>query len=270
MTPERKIFLLQNAVLKEAVIDYLSYETELPEEVKKEQKAETAAKAKKLQRELVDKPGPLFKIAKVRISGSTFGLVNKTSKPEYRLFMEDVDLEAGNFTNHFNEGPASLFLRGRFMGSGDTSVSATFRPEKEGPDFDIRIAIKDTRMKSMNDLFRAYGNFDVSAGFFSFYSELTVVRNRVDGYVKPLFRDTKVYDKRTDKEKGEFRKLYEGLVAGVANLLENRPREAVATKAPVTGTLGDPKAGTWTALINIVRNAFFQAILPGFEKNIKE
>jgi hypothetical protein len=270
MTPERKIFILKNAVLKGAAIDYLSYATQLPQEVKKEQKAETAAKAKKLQREIVGKPGFLFKIEKVLISGGTFGLINKTSKPEYRLFMEDTDLEASNFTNHFSEGPASLFLKGKFMGSGDTSVSGTFRPEKEGPDFDLRIAIKDTRMRSMNDLFRAYGNFDVAEGFFSLYSELTVVRNHVDGYVKPLFRDTKVYDKRTDKEKSTFRRLYEGIVGGVADLLENRPREAVATKTPVTGTLGDPKTGTWTAVVNIITNAFFQAILPGFEKNIKE
>jgi hypothetical protein len=270
MTPKSTLCIVKEASLKDAAIDYLSYAGPLPEEVEKEQKAETAEKAKELQRKFVDKPGLLFRIAKVRISGSTFGVVNKSAKPEYRIFMEEMDLEAHNFTNRFSEGPAGLFLRGRFMGSGDTTVSATFRPEKEGPDFDIRIAIKDTRMRSMNDLFRAYGNFDVSAGFFSLYSELTVVHNRVDGYVKPLFRDTKVYDRRTDSERGEFRRLYESIVGGVANLLKNRPGDAVATKAPIKGTVEDPQAGTWTALVNIVRNAFFQAILPGFEKSIQK
>ena len=53
----------------------------------------------------------------------------------------------------------------------------------------------------MNDLLRAYGNFDVTAGFFSFYTELHVKDNAISGYVKPLFRDMKVYDKRKDKEK---------------------------------------------------------------------
>ncbi len=268
-SPDRKIFILNDLTLKNGAIDYLYYAVPLPEEVKEARKAETAASAKKLQKELVNKPGLLIKAKKIRITGGNFGIVNETAKPSYRVFMKETDLELSNFSNHFSEGPATLFLKGQFMGSGDTAVSGTFRPEKKGPDFNVRIAIKNTSMPAMNDLFRAYGNFDVSAGAFSFYSELTVKNNNVTGYVKPLFRKMKVYDKRTDKEKGEFHKLYEELVGGVAKLLENRPRKAVATETPVSGTLGGPKTSTWDALVNLISNAFFNAILPGFEKNIK-
>ncbi len=123
-------------------------------------------------------------------------------------------------------------------------------------------------MKAMNNIFRVYGNFDVARGLFSFYSEVTVKNDKVTGYIKPLFRDMKVYDKRKDKEKGEFRKLYEQIVGGVAKLLEN-PRKAVATKAPVSGKLEKPHLSTWDAIINIFQNAFLHSILPGFEKNIK-
>jgi hypothetical protein len=124
-------------------------------------------------------------------------------------------------------------------------------------------------MRPMNDLLRAYGNFDVTAGLFSLYSELSVKRGRVEGYIKPLFRDIKVYDARQDQEKSLFHKLYEGLVGGVAKLLENTPREEVATRTEVSGALENPQTSTWQTVINLVKNAFFKAILPGFEREIR-
>ena len=59
-------------------------------------------------------------------------------------------------------------------------------------------------MRAMNNLLRAYGNFDVTAGLFSLYSELSVKNGRVEGYIKPLFKDMKVYDARQDHEKSLF------------------------------------------------------------------
>jgi hypothetical protein len=97
-----------------------------------------------------------------------------------------------------------------------------------------------------------------------------VQNNKVSGYVKPLFRDVKVLDKRTDREKSAFRKLYEGLIGGILNLFENVPREEVATETPISGTVRNPEAGTWAVLVNLVQNAFFQAILPGFEGSIEK
>jgi hypothetical protein len=72
------------------------------------------------------------------------------------------------------------------MGSGVTAVSARFRPEQQGPDFDLNVRIENPDMKAMNDLVRAHAKFDVVSGVFS---ELHVKNGRVDGYVKPLFRD---------------------------------------------------------------------------------
>jgi hypothetical protein len=120
----------------------------------------------------------------------------------------------------------------------------------------------------MNNLWRAYGNFDVVAGIFSFYSELKVRQGKIDGYVKPLFRDMKVYDRRQDKEKSVFRQLYEGLVGGLSSLLKNRPREEVATQVPISGDIESPQTSTWQTVLNLIQNAFFKAILPGFERQV--
>jgi len=123
-------------------------------------------------------------------------------------------------------------------------------------------------MRGMNDLLRAYGNFDVTAGLFSLYSELKVKNGHVEGYIKPLFKEIKVYDARQDNEKTSFRKLYEGLVGGVDKLLENTPRDEVATRTDVSGPLQNPRSSTWQTVINLVTNGFFKALLPGFEKEV--
>jgi hypothetical protein len=74
-----------------------------------------------------------------------------------------------------------------------------------------------------------------------------------------------VYDARQDQEKNLFQKIYEGLVGGVSQLLENVPRQEVATKADISGPLENPQASTWEVLLNLIQNAIFSAILPGFE-----
>lgn len=227
-----------------------------------------AVKVGKAAGKVSNKPQIQLRIDRMRLSESNIGVVNRNSSPPYRVFIADTDFTMTNLTNHFIEGPAKAQLSGKFMGSGITRASAEFRPEKSGPDLDLLVKIEETRLKDMNDLFRAYGNFDVSAGLFLFYSELHVRNQRVSGYLKPLFKDIKVYDKRKDREKSVFHKLYEMLIGGVAKLLENPPREEVATVVDIAGPVKKPQMSTWQVVVQLVKNAFFKAILPGFEREV--
>jgi hypothetical protein len=243
--------------------DYVTSKRTAPKEERtREQVAEKAE-------EVSNAPGVVLRIDHATVHARSIGFVNESANPGYRVFLDQVELELRNLSNHFEEGEATAALTGQFMGSGRTVARATFRPEEHGPDFDLSVRIEDTKMRALNDVLRAYGKFDVVSGLFSFYSELAVKGGRIDGYVKPLFRDLDVYDARQDKEKGLFRKLYEGLVGGISKLLENRPREEVATKAEVTGPVKDPKASTWEILVRLIQNAFFQAILPGFDQELR-
>ena len=58
------------------------------------------------------------------------------------------------------------------------------------------------------------------------------------------------------------------MVGGVAGLFENRPRQEVATKADITGPVGNPETNTWQIIGAVIKNAFFKAILPSFEKDV--
>ncbi len=102
-------------------------------------------------------------------------------------------------------------------------------------------------------------------GKFSLFSELAVRNGRVDGYVKPLFADMDVYDREQDSKKGIGRQAWEAVVGGVATLLENRPRDEVATRADLSGPIENPNASTLQIVIGLIQNAFFKAIVPGLE-----
>ena len=259
--PEIQIARLRNLEADNLELDYIHYaETEQKER-------ERVKKAAEVTQEVSNKPGLLLRVDNLQLKGQ-LGMVNKATNPSYRVFCNSMNLHLTNFSNHFRNGEAQARLQGNFMGSGRTLATATFRPEKNGPDFDLNVKIEDTRLKSMNNLLRAYGDFDVAGGSFSLYSEISVKNDNIEGYLKPLFKDMNVYDRRQDKEKDIFSKIYEGLIGGIANLLKNEPREEVATRADLSGKVENPETSTWQIIIKLVQNAFFKSILPGFEHEV--
>ena len=229
---------------------------------------ETRQKAAEAAKQANNAPGLLVKINELRLTRSTVGYVNKTTNPAYRVFLADADGALTNLSNQQVEGTAVAKLKGSFMGSGTAHAEATFRADKAGPSFNVGVRIEEVDVTRLNDLFRAYGRFDVASGRFDFYSELDAKDGVVTGYIKPLFQDLQVYSKEQDKDKPALEKMYEHIVGGVAKVLKNRPREEVATKAQVIGRIDNPKVGTLAALGGLVENAFFKAILPGFDAEI--
>jgi Domain of Unknown Function (DUF748) len=262
--PDVQKILISNVTLNGLDADYLHQEkgTAPTEKATKE--------VGKVARKTANEPTLEVKVDRLDIKGGRIGYVNQAAKPPYHVFLERTNLEIENLSNHLEDGVARARLAGNFMGSGPTKVQAAFRPEKEGPDFNLELSIEKTDMRRMNDLFRAYGNFDVVAGQFSLYSEISVKQGKIDGYVKPLFSEMNVYDQRQDREKSLFRKMYEGLIGGLSGLLQNRPREEVATQTTVSGDIEAPQASTWETVVRLVQNAFFKAILPGFEREVSQ
>ena len=125
-------------------------------------------------------------------------------------------------------------------------------------------------MAAMSDLMRSYANFDVAAGNFSMYSEIKAREGKIDGYVKPLFSGLEVVDQRPGEEESFWHKAYIKVIQGLSKILKNRPRQEVATKVQITGDIEKPQTSTWQMVVNLVQNAFFKAILPGFDRELQE
>jgi hypothetical protein len=258
--PKVKIAHLKELTIQGMNLDYLHSRRTAKSE------KETAVVVKKTARKLSNSPGSLIRADQIFLSGCTLGVVNKAAKHPYRVFLAETDLQLSNFSNQFTQGPAQAKLKAKFMGSGTTTASATFRPARVGPDFDLYLKIEESRLTAMNDVLRSYGNFDVSAGIFALVAELHIKNDRISGYIKPFFKDIQVYDKRTDKNQGTFHMFYEKMIGGVATILENRTRQEVATKIIISGPVGKPETSTLQIVIELIKNAFFRAILPTFDK----
>jgi Domain of Unknown Function (DUF748) len=254
------VVAIKELLLEGAKIDYVH----AAETTHKE--ARRAVKVAKQAKELHQDPSVRIKVEHGKILNSEVGFVNKATSPDYRVFITEMNVDMDNFSNRLEEGTGVVKLTGKFMGSGPTVATGTFRPEKPRPDFDLDVKIIKTNVDAFNNVLRAYGDIDTHKGTFAFFSELSVKDNRIQGYVKPFLKDVEVYDPQQDKEKALTRKVYEAVVGGALGLLENTPRNEVATKTDLSGPVENPQANTWEIAGKLVQNAFFKAILPGFEK----
>lgn len=213
-------------------------------------------------------PQLALRIKQGKLSNGELGFVNKNIEPNYRVFVAQLNMNIHDFSNRFDQGTGKVDLTGLFMGSGKLTANALFRPQKPLPDFDLKVKIVKTALKSMNNILRAHAGADVTSGNFAFFSEMTVQRGTVDGYVKPFFKNVEVYDPAQDEDKSVFKQVYEGLVDGIVTMFKNEPQDEVATETEVKGPLEDPRASTWDILINLVKNAFLKAIVPGFKHSL--
>lgn len=254
---------LRTVQIDDIAVDYVhSAETAQAE-------AQRIEKVKEQAEDLAKRPTVSAKVDTFSLRNATLGFVDETTTPDYRLFLANTALDVRGFSNRSETDPVDIDLSGVFNGTGKTKLKASFLPRQRDPDLEMALQIEDADMQKMNDLFRAYGNFDVVGGHFSFYSQLKIKNDKIDGYVKPLFRDLNVYDLRQDSKKPIFHQLYEVVVGGIGELLENR-RDQVATQATIAGEAGSPELSTLEVVINLFRNAFFNAIMPGLEKAIRE
>lgn len=256
---ESTIVAINELRLQDASIDYVHSAATKPSEVRHVK--QVAKKAK----EAHQNPTVLVKVEHGKITNSEVGFVNTATDPDYRVFITELDMDVNNLSNRLEEGTGIVKVTGKFMGSGRTEVKGTFRPEKPRPDFDMNVKIVKTKVDAFNNVLRAYGDMDTHQGIFAFFSELSVKDNQIRGYVKPLLKDVEVYDPEQDKEKPVAKKLYEAVVGGVLGLLENKTRDEAATITDMSGPVENPHADTWQIVAKLVQNAFFKAILPGFE-----
>lgn len=259
--PKITRLMLERVLVEGVEIDYTH--SARTAEVEKARAQETARAAKQVANE----PSVELRIERFDVVKSSFGFVNQAASPPYRIVLTDTDLSLEHLGNQQSQGPAVARIRGRFMGSGETRITAKVQPRTGSADVDLTAQIERVDMASMKDLVRAYGGVDVAAGEFSMYSELRMKDGALSGYVKPLFRGVKVGgDGEGAQEKSLRRRLYEGLVNIAGKILKNRARGEVATVVTLGGRVDQPQFSQWQVVGRLLQNAFIRAILPGYEE----
>ncbi len=254
---------VDNATVDKVALGYLHAPSTQQAEAKR-----VEATGKQIEKQN-NRPAVDISVREFDVTNSSFSYTDQTKQPAYRLFLADSDLTLKNLSNHQHQGPAALTLRGKFMGSGDTSLSGNCLASQNGPAVDVNLAVQNTDMPSMNDILRAYGRFDVAAGQFTVFSEIKIRDREISGYVKPMFSNLQVYNYQKDKGTGVLHQAKELMIGGASHLFKNRSTQQVATKVDLTGKLTGPDISNWQAFVEVVHNAFIQAILPGFDRAVR-
>jgi hypothetical protein len=180
------------------------------------------------------------------------------------VFAQGVALELENLDNHSDHGRSRFHARGVFMGSGQTVFSGGFLASAKPADFDVRLKVDDTKLTDLNPLLLSSTGVDVAQGRLSVYTELTVKNGRIEGYIKPLFKNLKISEHEKDKGKPLLKRVELHLLQFLAWVLKNHTTQEVATVIRVSGSTADPKADEWDVIWRLIGNGFADAILPGF------
>lgn len=176
---------------------------------------------------------------------------------------------AGNLNNSADETsklPSTIVADGKAY-DGTIHINMKMNALNKQPTFDLAADIKGANLVKMNSFLKAYGKFDVSKGTFGLYSEFAAEGGKFKGYVKPIIKDLKVRGTE-DKKDGFFQKAKEALIGLGGNILKNPKKKQVATKIPIEGTFKDTSIDSGSAIWEVLKNAFIEALMPSIDNEI--
>ena len=214
-----------------------------------------------------------FRVDKFELENGTVALretdehADKKGKgPEQTPFLTDVHIVVTNLTNSAQLSDslvATAKVSAKITGTGDIVLTLHLDPTKKEPRFDMATEVQKFQLASLNDLLEWQTGLHFTDGSFSLYSEASAADGGFKGYIKPLIENLKATNAGEKKSVGQ--KVKVAVVNVAAKIFENRKTDEVATKVPFEGRFENPKSSIWDAVINLLRNAFIEAIKPGLD-----
>lgn len=223
-------------------------------------------------REQLNKLLPIT-LNEVRVVEGRVSFRNFTSKPPVNLEATQVQASLYNLTNVADaqgERVARFEGQARLLGHAPLESRATFDPFKNFEDFDFKLRATGIELKRLNDFAAAYGKFDFNAGTGDLVIEAKADDGQLSGYLKPLLRNVEVFNWRqdvTEQDQSFFRSIWEALVGGGQEVLQNQAKDQFATRVELNGNVRQRNISAFKAFLGILRNAFVQALNTGFESS---
>ena len=207
-----------------------------------------------------------FRINSLAVRRGSIHLRAFAMDPPVDASLNDLEASIENLTNIHDELTpmvATVTATGLVFDQAKFEYQMKIDPASYHPSFDLAMRLIGLDVTKTNDLTRAYGSFDFEDGWFDLVVEIKSTEGRLEGYVKPLFRNLQVLNLKKDvPEDNVIQVFWEALIGGVSEVLENQPRNQFATVIPVTGDLTSPNTDIFATIGNVLRNAFVRAYMP--------
>lgn len=211
-----------------------------------------------------------LKVNRFNVHEGQIQYIDHNSNPPVDVSLTAAEITGINLINSYDSVgtmlPASIRATANIY-DGTLNFNMKLDPLAEDPTFDMNAELKNTDLVKLNDFFKAYAKADVSKGSFGLFTEIAAKDGRFSGYVKPLIQDLKVLGAE-DRKDNILRKLWEGLVGTAGEAFENQRNDRLATKIPFEGSINNPQANVWYAIVQVMQNAFVHALQPSFDRDI--
>jgi hypothetical protein len=208
-------------------------------------------------------------INRFEVTDGKIQYLDPTTKPPVDASMINTHVLGTNLTNVADSTqllPSSIDLSSDIY-EGTFTFNMKINPLLPDPTFEFKAELKNTNLAKQNRFLLAYAGVDIAKGRLSLYSEVAAKNGDFKGYVKPIIKDLQVLGPQ-DSNKSFLHKVYEGIISGAAFILTNHPKDQIATKIPLQGTFRRMNIDTWSAVFDILRNAFVQALFPALDHDI--
>lgn len=173
-----------------------------------------------------------------------------SSTPKVNLQLDSLQVQATNLRNVEGEPgtlPSNITASAKSIGGGALNINIDINILKEIPDFDFSAEFEDVYLPDLNDFAEAYAKLDFENGTFDLYTEMAASDGNLEGYVKPVMTNLKVFD-ITEDTKEPLEAIWEGVAGFFTTLFQNQPRDQFATRVPFTGNLNEPNTRIWPAI----------------------
>ena len=210
-------------------------------------------------------------INRFTIRDGTAKLLNAWAEPRVDVEVADVEFDIHNIRNVTEAAealPSPFVATANFPGYGGSfHMNGDAQLVKLIPDFNYDAQLKNFDLVKANDLVKYYAGLDFEKGTAGIYSELAMSDGRFKGYVKPLLNDVQIFSRdEEDRSVGQY--FAELFAEGAQELLENHRKDQIATRIPIEGDLNSPETDVWTAIIAVLRNAYWDAFRPQLDATI--
>ncbi|MDP5121504.1 MAG: DUF748 domain-containing protein [Spirosomaceae bacterium] len=214
-----------------------------------------------------------IEINRFTVNDGKVNLINIMSEPQVNVSLNQIQLSMTNLRNAEESEerlPSDVNLTANFVGANAPVVfNAKMLILKEIPDFEFDLSVDNYPLQDINELTKFYTGMDFEKGTLSMYSEMGLKDSQLEGYLKPLTKDLKIFKFNENDTEGDKRSVGEflkelGAEVG-SKILTNRKKDQVAAKIPIKGNVENVETTFWPILFSTIKNAYIEAFKKEFE-----
>jgi hypothetical protein len=207
-----------------------------------------------------------FKINRAVVRDGSVHFRTYTTREPVDVYLSHLDATVDNLTNISNETTpllTTVHATALAMDQAKFEYQMKLDPFSYRPTFHMAMRLLGLDVTKINNMALAYGSFDFKRGWFDLVVEVDAKEGQLAGYVKPLFRNLKIFSLKQDIKEDNVPQFFWQAILGVtATVLKNQPRDQFGTLIPFRGDATAPNTDIMAMIGNVLRNAFIRAYLP--------